>query len=414
VYPICRWSGDLGPKVKEGDRQAPEGFYPITPGLMNPNSSYYLAINTGFPNVYDRANNRHGAFLMIHGDCSSRGCYAMTDAEIGEIYSLARDAFLGGQKEIQLQAYPFRMTPANLARHRNNPNFAFWQMIKQGDDHFQVSHLEPKVNVCDRHYVFDAVSPNNPARPLTFNPTGRCPKFEIDPTIASAVAAKQRIDNAKYAQLVREDVAEAPLNTGTDGGMNRVFIAKLDDATYTYDSAGHIHVPPLQPGRLPPAISPPRGSESDMTAAIAEPPVVPGSMGNMFGSMFASRGGGSAVASADSGGHSGFFSDLFGSKREAAQPQPAPTVSAPVRTATASRTPPRLRSSVRTMPVATAAVPPRRQPEKTAQAGKPKPKTAPPMEQANASPAPANSGSLISGAQPVVPAGSFNSRWAGF
>ena len=100
VYPICRWSGDLGPKVKEGDRQAPEGFYPITPGLMNPNSNYYLAINTGFPNVYDRANNRHGAFLMIHGDCSSRGCYAMTDEQIGEIYSLAREAFLGGQKEV--------------------------------------------------------------------------------------------------------------------------------------------------------------------------------------------------------------------------------------------------------------------------------------------------------------------------
>jgi murein L,D-transpeptidase YafK len=78
-YPICRWSGELGPKIKEGDRQAPEGFYTITPGLMNPNSNYYLAINTGFPNAYDRANGRTGALLMIHGDCSSSGCYAMTD-----------------------------------------------------------------------------------------------------------------------------------------------------------------------------------------------------------------------------------------------------------------------------------------------------------------------------------------------
>ena len=100
VYPICRWSGDLGPKVKEGDRQAPEGFYTITPGLMNPNSNYYLAINTGFPNAFDRANDRHGAFLMIHGDCSSRGCYAMTDEQIGEIYSLARESFLGGQQVV--------------------------------------------------------------------------------------------------------------------------------------------------------------------------------------------------------------------------------------------------------------------------------------------------------------------------
>jgi murein L,D-transpeptidase YafK len=161
VYPICRWSGDLGPKVNEGDRQAPEGFYTITPALMNPNSNYYLAINTGFPNAFDRANDRHGAFLMIHGDCSSRGCYAMTDEQIGEIYSLARESFLGGQQSFQIQAYPFRMTPTNLARHRTNPNMAFWKMIKVGNDHFEATHLEPKVDVCDRHYVFDAAQASN-------------------------------------------------------------------------------------------------------------------------------------------------------------------------------------------------------------------------------------------------------------
>src|SRR5215468_10170631 len=98
TYPICRWSGNLGPKIREGDRQAPEGFYTVTPGLMNPNSNYYLAINTGFPNAYDRANGRTGGFLMIHGDCSSRGCYAMTDEQIAEIYSLGRESFFGGQR----------------------------------------------------------------------------------------------------------------------------------------------------------------------------------------------------------------------------------------------------------------------------------------------------------------------------
>ena len=90
VYPICRWSGDLGPKITEATVRHPRAFYTITPGLMNPNSNYLFAINTGFPNAYDRANDRHGGFLMIHGDCSSRGCYAMTDEQIGEIYSLAR------------------------------------------------------------------------------------------------------------------------------------------------------------------------------------------------------------------------------------------------------------------------------------------------------------------------------------
>ncbi|MGB8578971.1 MAG: murein L,D-transpeptidase family protein, partial [Pseudolabrys sp.] len=118
TYPICRWSGDLGPKKKQGDRQAPEGFYTITPGQMNPNSNYYLAFNTGYPNSYDRAWGYTGSELMVHGDCSSRGCYAMTDEQIQEIYALARESFFGGQKAFQLQAYPFRLTALNMAKHR--------------------------------------------------------------------------------------------------------------------------------------------------------------------------------------------------------------------------------------------------------------------------------------------------------
>src|ERR1700737_1959922 len=90
VFPICRWSGDLGPKLHEGDRQTPEGFYKVTPELMNPTSDFYLAINTGFPNSFDKANNRDGSSLMIHGDCLSSGCYAMTDEQMEEIYSLRR------------------------------------------------------------------------------------------------------------------------------------------------------------------------------------------------------------------------------------------------------------------------------------------------------------------------------------
>ncbi len=421
VYPICRWSGDLGPKVKEGDRQAPEGFYPITPGLMNPNSSYYLAINTGFPNVYDRANNRHGAFLMIHGDCSSRGCYAMTDKEIGEIYSLARDAFLGGQKEIQLQAFPFRMTPANLARHRNNPNFAFWQMIKQGSDDFEVSRLEPKVNVCERRYVFDAAPPPGSTRPLAFNPTGRCPTFQLDPTIASAVVAKQQRDNYQLAQLVRENVPEASLVSNTDGGMNRVFVAKLADPTYTYDGNGHIHVPPQQPGRLPPAISPPPGSESDTHAAIAEAPPVPGDqVRNLFGSLFSPGPSAepAAVASADAGtqSHSSFFGGLFSSGHGTSQ-QPSGAAPTPVQTATAtpqSSSRPTLRAAPATHAVASLRPKPKTE-RRDASVAKPKAahvQQAEALPPAEASP-PASSG-LINGAQPVVPGGSFDSRWGVF
>jgi murein L,D-transpeptidase YafK len=227
VYPICRWSGDLGPKISEGDRQAPEGFYTITPALMNPSSNYYLAINTGFPNAYDRANDRHGAFLMIHGDCSSRGCYAMTDEQIGEIYSLARESFLGGQPSFQIQAYPFRMSPTNLARHRTNPHLAFWKTLKVGNDHFEATHLEPKVDVCDKHYVFDAQQPSNGSEPLAFDPIGKCPAFVVNPQIARAARGKQHADEVQYARLVKANASVAPIYSGLDGGMNRVFLAQV-------------------------------------------------------------------------------------------------------------------------------------------------------------------------------------------
>ena len=226
TYPVCRWSGDLGPKLREGDRQTPEGFYTITPKLMNPNSNFYLAINIGFPNAFDKANDRDGTFLMIHGDCSSSGCYAMTDEQIGEIYALARDS-LSGQPSFQIQAYPFRMTPANLARHRTNPNMAFWKMLKIGNDHFEATHLQPKVEVCDRRYVFDAQSPSDSPNPLVFEPTGRCPAFVVNPKIARAALVKQRADEVEYAQLVKDSVPVAPIYSGLDGGMNKVFLARF-------------------------------------------------------------------------------------------------------------------------------------------------------------------------------------------
>ena len=227
LYPICRWSGDLGPKMHQGDRQTPEGFYAITPHLMNPNSNYYLAINTGFPNAFDKANARDGTFLMIHGDCSSSGCFAMTDEQIAEIYGMARDSLLGGHPSFQVQSYPFRMTPANLARHRTNPHMAFWKMLKVGNDHFETTHLQPKVDVCNRRYVFDAQPPPNATTPLVFDPNAKCPPFVVNGKIARAAAAKQRADDLEYGELLKEDVAVAPIHSGLDGGMNEVFHARF-------------------------------------------------------------------------------------------------------------------------------------------------------------------------------------------
>jgi murein L,D-transpeptidase YafK len=241
TYPICRWSGDLGPKLREGDGQAPEGFYAVTVELMNPPSKYYLSINTGFPNEFDKANHRDGSFLMVHGDCLSIGCYAMTDEQIAEIYSLARDALLHGQDSFQIQAYPFRMTPANMAHHRTNPNMAFWTMIKIGNDHFEATHLEPKVEVCNRRYVFDAQPSRHSSNPLLFDATAKCPGDIIDPGIAQAAREKQHADEVEYKNLVKANVPVAPIHSGRDGGMNRVFLDQLG-------------------GRMPPANLPPPGS----------------------------------------------------------------------------------------------------------------------------------------------------------
>jgi murein L,D-transpeptidase YafK len=227
TYPICRWSGDLGPKFWEGDGQTPEGFYSVTPAQMNPHSNYYLAINIGFPNSFDKANKRDGSLLMIHGDCRSAGCYAMTDEQISEIYSLARDSFEGGRPSFQVQSYPFRVTPANLARHRNSPNLAFWKTLKIGNDHFEATHLEPKVNVCNRLYVFDAQSPPKSTKPLVFNPTGKCPAFVVNPKIAKPVLEKQRADELTYAQLLEDNVPADPIYSELDGGMNEVFLAQF-------------------------------------------------------------------------------------------------------------------------------------------------------------------------------------------
>src|ERR1700684_1867795 len=200
TYPICRWSGDLGPKVREGDRQAPEGFYNITPAQMNPQSAYYLSFNIGYPNAFDKALGRTGSQLMVHGDCSSRGCYAMTDEQISEIYTLGRESFFGGQRAFQVQAYPFRMTPVNMARHRDNPNMPFWKMITEGYDHFEVTKQEPKVDFCEKRYVFDAVKAPDAKRDPVFEASAKCPAYVIPQEVADAVRQKQQEDDAERAR----------------------------------------------------------------------------------------------------------------------------------------------------------------------------------------------------------------------
>lgn len=207
-YEICAYSGELGPKIKEGDRQAPEGFYSIVPGLMNPKSNYYLAFNLGFPNAFDRAHKRTGSHLMVHGSCSSRGCYAMEDDQIEEIYQLGRESFTAGQRSFQVQAFPFRMTKANLSQHANNRHIEFWRMLKDGYDHFEATKQPPKVDVCEKRYVFNAKA----AEGTRFVADEQCPPYAVPEGIGRAVA-KYRGE----AYVPQTPIEPAVLSTGPLG-----------------------------------------------------------------------------------------------------------------------------------------------------------------------------------------------------
>jgi murein L,D-transpeptidase YafK len=154
TYPICNWSGDVGPKTKEGDKQAPEGFYMVTAKQMNPNSNYYLSFNIGYPNAYERAMGYTGSYLMVHGGCRSAGCYAITDDAIQELYILAREAFTKGQKNFPVHAFPFRMTQEAMEFRAGSQWIGFWKNLKQGYDIFEKTKQPPVVGVKDKRYVF--------------------------------------------------------------------------------------------------------------------------------------------------------------------------------------------------------------------------------------------------------------------
>lgn len=155
-YPICTFSGELGPKLREGDRQSPEGFYRVARRQLNPFSRHHLAFNLGFPNAFDRQHGRTGSALMVHGGCSSIGCYAMTDEKIDEIYALVEAAIAGGQGEVDVHIFPFRMTSEALAAERGHPAASFWANLADGFRRFEASGVPPSIAACDGVYRFGA------------------------------------------------------------------------------------------------------------------------------------------------------------------------------------------------------------------------------------------------------------------
>lgn len=155
TYEICAFSGDLGPKQKKGDWQSPEGFYFVRDSQLNPFSKFHLSFNIGYPNNYDRAFGRTGSALMVHGDCVSAGCFAMTDKQVNEIYTLAEAALRNGQSYFKVHIFPFRMTEENMEKFQNSQWVYFWRNLKEGYDLFEKNNIPPETWVEDKRYVFN-------------------------------------------------------------------------------------------------------------------------------------------------------------------------------------------------------------------------------------------------------------------
>ena len=161
TYPICNWSGKLGPKQTLGDHMAPEGFYNLDQDSLKPDSKYHLALNIGYPNALDIAMGRSGDFIMVHGKCVSVGCFAMTDDLIEEIYAFVREATANGQTKVPLHIFPFRMTDKTMLAHNDHPAWSTWLPLKEAFDDFQKSRMPPRVAICAQRYVVNPIiNPN--------------------------------------------------------------------------------------------------------------------------------------------------------------------------------------------------------------------------------------------------------------
>ncbi len=171
TYPICYWSGRLGPKLRQGDKQAPEGFYAVSKGQLNPNSRWHRSFNVGFPNLLDQAHGRTGSYLMVHGGCSSVGCYAMTNPVITEIWELVTAALDKGQGSFGIHIFPFRLTEARLRAYDGHAWSGFWRDMKAGYDLFEATNIPPQISVCQKRYIAEAGAPGT----KTSVPRNGCP-----------------------------------------------------------------------------------------------------------------------------------------------------------------------------------------------------------------------------------------------
>jgi murein L,D-transpeptidase YafK len=219
TYPICNSSGGLGPKLREGDRQNPEGFYSVTERNLHGGGRWPRSLNIGFPNGLDRSLKRTGSYILIHGGCSSTGCFAMTNPVMQEIYFLADSALKGGQNRIQIHVFPFRMSEANMRAHAESQWLEFWQNLRQGYDAFAATQMPPRIGMCDQRYVVETQRPGQnsgalsrcaeDAEAVELHPAdAESPFDEAPPTVTTRTfrnshAMKLRARRAKMAARAR-------------------------------------------------------------------------------------------------------------------------------------------------------------------------------------------------------------------
>ncbi len=92
---------------------------------------------------------------MVHGNCSSKGCFAMNDYRMEEIYTLAHAALSNGQETFAVHVFPFPLTRQNLDKYRHSPWIAFWKNLQEGYDAFERTHQVPVIRTERGKYVID-------------------------------------------------------------------------------------------------------------------------------------------------------------------------------------------------------------------------------------------------------------------
>ncbi len=213
TYSICKYSGGLGPKLKEGDQQSPEGFYDVTVTALNPWSNFHLSFNLGYPNEYDKLHKRTGGALMVHGKCASVGCFAMNDLRIEEIYTVLDAAMSNGQDHFAVHIFPFRMSWKNLAQHKGSPWIPFWENMKQGYDFFQGHRVPPVVSVVEKNYAFQSprplffgsdINPDQTIEPIVLARVEKAVQNAQTEVIAQEIKALQAARDAEKAQIAQE------------------------------------------------------------------------------------------------------------------------------------------------------------------------------------------------------------------